>query len=518
MLPHVFHDCQVQRLATFFMTLRDTLRSLALHHRENPRIVLLSPGPRSPTYFEDAYLARYLGYTLVAGDDLAVRDYRVYLKTLGGLLPVDVILRRVYDEDCDPLELRSDSLLGIPGLVQAARNGTVVIANSLGSGLVEAPVWSAFLPALCRYFLAEDLQLPSVQTWWCGRPNDLESCAGAFARSGDQTGFHASAWNNPILATGSRPRSVRSWPTAFAQSPRDFVAQERIARSATPVWSGERLQPWQLALRTFLVAGEDGYTAMPGGLCRVSAGGDWLGDSMASGEGSKDVWVLSEGPVTPVSLLHPAGQALALRRSGNELPSRVADNLFWLGRHAERSEGKLRLLRSLLVRLSSESETETLPEIGVLFQALAGQGQQGADAIAPHPLLRPRVLEDELFACLFDSQRPDSLRSSLSNMHQVAAMVRDRISVDSWRILYRIEQDFRRPPLPRDFVQPGDMLALLEPGADESVGVQRHGDGKHDPHAGLAVFGHGPPPGTGRSIPARCCAARWSCPGATNRR
>ena len=174
MLPHVFHDCQVQRLATFFMTLRDTLRSLALHHRENPRIVLLSPGPRSPTYFEDAYLARYLGYTLVAGDDLAVRDYRVYLKTLGGLLPVDVILRRVYDEDCDPLELRSDSLLGVPGLVQAARSGNVVIANSLGSGLLEAPVWSAFLPALCRYFLAEDLQLPSVQTWWCGRPGELD--------------------------------------------------------------------------------------------------------------------------------------------------------------------------------------------------------------------------------------------------------------------------------------------------------------------------------------------------------
>jgi uncharacterized circularly permuted ATP-grasp superfamily protein/uncharacterized alpha-E superfamily protein len=460
MLPHVFHDCQVQRLATFFMTLRDTLKSLALHHRDNPRIVLLSPGPRSPTYFEDAYLARYLGYTLVAGDDLAVRDYRVYLKTLGGLLPVDVILRRVYDEDCDPLELRSDSLLGVPGLVQAARNGTVVIANSLGSGLLEAPVWSAFLPALCRYFLSEDLQLPSVQTWWCGRPNELSHVLAhlpelvikpAFSQRVEQSifGDRLSGEERAVLADQIRA------------TPRNYVAQERIARSATPVWSGERLQPWQLALRTFLVAGEDGYTAMPGGLCRVSAGGDWLGDSMASGEGSKDVWVLSEGPVTPVSLLHPAGQALALRRSGNELPSRVADNLFWLGRHAERSEGKLRLLRSLLVRLSSESETETLPEIGVLFQALAGQGQQGADAIAPHPLLRPRVLEDELFACLFDSQRPDSLRRNLSNMHHVAAMVRDRISVDSWRILYRIEQDFRRPPLPRDFVQPGDMLALL---------------------------------------------------------
>jgi uncharacterized circularly permuted ATP-grasp superfamily protein/uncharacterized alpha-E superfamily protein len=460
MLPHVFHDCQVQRLATFFMTLRDTLRSLALHHRENPRIVLLSPGPHSPTYFEDAYLARYLGYTLVAGDDLAVRDYHVYLKTLGGLLPVDVILRRVYDADCDPLELRSDSLLGVPGLVQAARNGTVAIANSLGSGLVEAPVWSAFLPALCRYFLAEDLQLPSVQTWWCGRPGDLQYVLEhlsdlvikpAFTQRVEQSVFGDRMSDEERNQLADRIRAA----------PRNFVAQERLVRSATPVWGGERLQPCQLALRTFVVAGEDGYSAMPGGLCRVSVGGEWLGDSMGSGEGSKDVWVLSEGPVAPVSLLHPAGQALTLRRSGNELPSRVADNLFWLGRHAERCEGKLRLLRSLLARLSSESETETLPEIGVLFQALAGQGQQGAEAIAPHPLLRQQVLEDELFAWLFDAQRPDSLRSTLSNMHQMAATVRDRISVDSWRILYRIEQDFRRPPLPRDFVQPGDMLALL---------------------------------------------------------
>ena len=244
-------------------------------------------------------------------------------------------------------------------------------------------------------------------------------------------------------------------------APRNFVAQERIARSATPVWSGERLQPWQLALRTFLVAGEDGYTAMPGGLCRVSAGGDWLGDSMASGEGSKDVWVLSEGPVAPVSLLHPAGQALALRRSGNELPSRVADNLFWLGRHAERSEGKLRLLRSMLVRLSSESETEdaardrrAVPGLGRARPAGSRRDRPASAAAAAGAGRRIVRLPVRLPAAR-------QLASNLSNMHQVAAMVRDRISVDSWRILYRIEQDFRRPPLPRDFVQPGDMLALL---------------------------------------------------------
>jgi uncharacterized circularly permuted ATP-grasp superfamily protein/uncharacterized alpha-E superfamily protein len=460
MLPHEFQDCQVERLAPFFMALRDTLRSLAQHHRENPRIVLLSPGPRSPTYFEDAYLARYLGYTLVAGDDLAVRDYRVYLKTLGGLLPVDVILRRVYDEDCDPLELRSESLFGVPGLVQAAREGNVAIANALGSGLIEAPAWLTLLPRLCQHFLGAELQLPSVPTWWCGQEADRQYVLTHLDRLVIRPAFQQRIVK-PIFVDRLTAAERAELAARIKTEGRNFVAQEHIARSATPVWNGESLQPWQVALRAFVAASGSGYTVMPGGLCRVSAAGEFGADSMGAGEGSKDVWVLSEGPVEQVSLLQPPGQALPLRRSGNELPSRVADNLFWLGRNAERSEGKLRLLRSMLVRLTSESETESLPEIGVLFQALAGQGQAGPEALAPHPLLRPQVLEDELFAYLFDARRPDSLRSNLTSMYQAAAMVRDRISIDSWRILHRIEQDFRRPPLPRDLVQPGDLLALL---------------------------------------------------------
>ncbi len=460
MLPHIYHNCQVQRLAPFFMALRDTLRSLALHHRENPRIVLLSPGPRSPTYFEDAYLARYLGYTLVAGDDLAVRDYRVFLKTLGGLLPVDVILRRVYDEDCDPLELRGDSLLGVPGLVQAARNGNVAIANALGSGLLEAPAWLALLPELCRRLLGEELQLPSVRTWWCGREDDRRYVLDHLGSLVIKPAFPQRVIK-PLFGHNLTAGERAELAERIRHQPRNFVAQEQVLRSAAPVWNGQGLEPWQVAFRAFLVAADDNYTIMPGGLCRVSAPGQTVADSMAAGEGSKDVWVLSDGPVAQVTLLQPAGRAIAVRRSGNELPSRVADNLFWLGRNAERAEGKLRLLRSILVRLNSESETEDLPEIGVLFQALAGQGQAGAEALAPHPLLPREVLEEELFASLFEADRHDSLRSNLIAMNQVASMVRDRISIDSWRILYRIEQDFRRPSLPREFVQPGDLLALL---------------------------------------------------------
>ena len=498
MLPHVFHDCQVQRLATFFMTLRDTLRSLALHHRENPRIVLLSPGPRSPTYFEDAYLARYLGYTLVAGDDLAVRDYRVYLKTLGGLLPVDVILRRVYDEDCDPLELRSDSLLGVPGLVQAARSGNVAIANSLGSGLLEAPVWSAFLPALCRYFLAEDLQLPSVQTWWCGRADELQYVLEHLTDLVIKPAFQPARGTSRFLATGSRrpnerrtgrahPRIAAQFRGPAADRPQRHAGLERRAAATLASWPcGRFWSPARMATPPCPAACAASRPAAIGWATR------W-----PRAKGAKTFGCCPKGRSRRSACCIRPARPLPLRRSGNELPSRVADNLFWLGRHAERSEGKLRLLRSLLVRLSSESETETLPEIGVLFQALAGQGQLGAEAIAPHPLLRPRVLEDELFACLFDvaaarqpAQQPvehapgggDGPRSDFGR--QLADSVSHRAR-------------FSPPAAAARFRPAGRHAGAAQPGADESVGLQRHGDGEHDPHAGLAVFGHGPPLGTG---------------------
>ena len=173
MLPTIFREANVQRLAPYFIALQETLQQLAMRHRDNPRIVLLSQGPTSQNYFEDAYLARYLGYTLVEGDDLAVRNNDVMLKTLSGLLPVDVILRRPNSEFCDPLELDGHGHLGSAGLLQAIRSGAVAVVNALGSGLVESPIFMAFLPQLCERLLGEPLVLPGVATWWCGQPESL---------------------------------------------------------------------------------------------------------------------------------------------------------------------------------------------------------------------------------------------------------------------------------------------------------------------------------------------------------
>ncbi len=459
MLPNKFRDCRVQRLASFFLAVRETLHGLAQRHRENPRIVLLSPGPKSPTYFEDAYLARYLGYTLVEGGDLTVRDNRVYLKTLGGLIQVDVLFRRVPDEQCDPLELRGDSLAGVPGLLQAVRGGHVVVANSLGSGLLEAPALLAFLPELARRLIGEELRIPSVATWWCGRPADLDHVLHNIEHLVIKPAFNL-ARARPIVGGQLCRGELSELVDRIKARPRLYVGQQWITRSTAPVMTGAGLRPWHVALRAFLVAAEGSYQVMPGGLTRVSAVGDRLGDSMLAGEGSKDVWVLSEGPVAAVSLLQSPDTPIPLRRSGNDLPSRVADNLYWLGRHVERAEAAVRLLRAIILRLTSESEPANLPELPSLLRALAEQGQIRPEFVVPAAGQETPLADMEILAFIFDPQRTGSLRTTVDAMRHVASIVRDRISLDSWRVLSRVEQDFLSIQNPAA-VQLGDVLAML---------------------------------------------------------
>ncbi len=457
MLSQVFHDCQVQRLASYFIELRKTLRDLAPQNRDNPRIVLLSQGPRNPNYFEDAYLARYLGYTLVEGGDLAVRGNRVLLKTLSGLLPVDVILRRLDDEDCDPLELRGDSSLGVAGLLQAARSGHVVIANALGSGLVESPAFLAFLPGLCSALLGEELKLPSVATWWCGDPQAMNYVLANLNRLVIKQAFRRGA-QEPIFGEHLSRLNTAQLADAIRAQPFAYVGQEQVIGSTAPVWNGGDVQPWHVSLRAFLVRSQDGYYALPGGLAR--AAGPAGANEALPAEGSKDVWVLSEGPVKHVSLLTPAGQPIELKRSGADLPSRVADNLFWLGRQVERAEGAARLLRTVFIRLASESERDSMPELPVLIRALADQGQIEPGFVVEGIRQQLPAIENELPRAMFDEQQPGSLRHTVTSLYRLASMVRDRMSLDSWRILNRIEQQ-SQPPRRGRTLEPAEVLSIL---------------------------------------------------------
>lgn len=441
MYPDSFRAHQVERLAPFFIALRDLLQRLAMPRRDTPQIVLMSQGAANPNNFEDAYLSRYLGYMVVEGGDLAERNGQVMLKTLGGLRPVDVILRRVDGSDCDPLELRGDSWLGVAGMVQAARSGQVTVANSLGSGLLECPAFLAFLPVLCRELLGEELLMPSVATWWCGteleRNYVLEHLHELVIRT-----CYRDAHRPPIVGERLSKVEQQRLAEAIQARPGDYIAQEPLTRSTAPCWLGEAVEPWAVALRTYLVAQGDSYLCMPGGLARVSPVGEKLDRSISHGEASKDAWVLSDGPVSPVTLLQPPGTVQALRRSGAELPSRIADNLFWLGRHAERTEGAARLLRTVVSRLTGESGDSNSPELPALLRGLAelGQIEPGYAVEAIRDQLPP--IEEALPAAIHNESESSSLRSTLTSMNRTASQVRERLSGDSWRLINRVYHDF----------------------------------------------------------------------------
>jgi uncharacterized circularly permuted ATP-grasp superfamily protein len=327
-LPDLFRTSNVLRLAPFFRAQRDALIQLA--QCSDPRIVLLTPGPHNETYFEHSYLARYLGFTLVEGADLTVRDRAVYLKTVDGLEKVDVILRRVDDSFCDPLELRSDSLLGIPGLVDAVVAGNVKVANALGSGLIETAAVMPFLPGLSRHLLGEELKLPSVATWWCGQApaldwvlNHLDSVVvkPAFPTRGIE----------PVFGAEIPHAEKKKFADQVRTRPYEYVAQEQVALSTAPVWENGHLIPRSVVMRAYVLNTGNGWIALPGGLTRVAETEGPI-VSMQRGGHSKDAWVLSDGPVDTFSLLRPRSEPVELRRVAPAVPSSVADNVFWLGR------------------------------------------------------------------------------------------------------------------------------------------------------------------------------------------
>ncbi len=443
-LPEPFRDNHVHRLAGFFRDVQNSLVQLAPRQQDKARVVMLTPGPHNETYFEQAYLARYLGYMLVEGPDLLVRDHHVFLKTLSGLDRVDVILRRVDDDFCDPLELRNDSILGVPGLVEAVRAGNVTVANALGSGLLQSPAFMAFLPGLCQHLLGEKLKLPSVATWWCGQKiaqqHVLEHLDELVVKPAFRTHLRAPDPDKPLSA---KEREALKRHIEF--DPDLFVAQERVELSTAPSWDGRSLVARPVGLRLFLVATGGGYRVMPGGLTRVSPDGDGRFISRQRGGSSKDTWVTSALPVEEDSLLHAPGKSIELRRTGNNLPSRLADNFFWLGRYSERADATARLLRSSLRRFNPERASGALPLITPLLQTLQTQGQLPGILEKPELRQNAEAFEAELLAVIFDPARPDSLRQIADHLHRLAMHVRDRTSNDMWRVLSQLNDQLAMP-------------------------------------------------------------------------
>ena len=432
--PDSFGDMRVARLASFFNAYRENIYGLAASRRD--RAVLLTPGPYNESYFEHVYLAHYLGLTLVEGDDLAVRDAQVFLKTLTGLERVGAIFRRVDSDFCDPLEFRGDSALGVPGLVEAARAGNVVIANALGAGVIESPALEAYLPALSRALLGEELKFPDIATIWCGTEWGRKAALARLSTSVLRDAFDA----RPLFSRNSTARlgsdmSAEERAQAEARIARrgeTLVVQDIAPLGVAPVFEGGAFGARPVSLRVFAAWTPDGWMVMPGGLTRVAADDTVRALSMQSGASSKDAWVLSEAPVDSFSLLNNQGRAVEIRRQGEAAPSRAMDNLFWLGRYAERTESLVRILRAVTARLGESSALELARTLLVPFS-------QTGDMPIPAALVEDEAaLAAELQILTYGRRQSRSLQRLLSRVETTAWSVRDRLSTDTWRTIHAL--------------------------------------------------------------------------------
>jgi uncharacterized circularly permuted ATP-grasp superfamily protein/uncharacterized alpha-E superfamily protein len=440
--PALYREMNVERLAPFFRELRAGLKSSG--ERSEPRIGILTPGPLSATYFEQAYLARYLGFLLVEGDDLVARDGRVFVRTIAGLKRADVLWRHVDAEWCDPLELNSASHIGVPGLMDAIRAGGVAVENMPGSGLVESRALLPFLPKLARRLLGEDLLMPNIATWWCGQPAERErvlaaletvSVAGAFDDA--VPGFDGL---QSVVGGELNPRERERLRAAIVTRGVDYVGQDIVRLSTTPRWEQGRLVPRPFVLRVYAAATPEGWRVMPGGFARVSDKSDARAVSMTGGVESADVWVLADSPVETTSLLPTPERVRIVRMLGN-LPSRAADNLFWFGRYLEREEATLRLVRCLCSRAvdpdapiaGAQKSIERLKNLLVAWGAIHVDQLDATSAEAGEAALR-------------DPLNYGSALSIARHARDAASVIRERLTPQTWQLIGRLKNIILEAP------------------------------------------------------------------------
>ena len=455
LFPEAFRGMQVQRLADSYASLISSMK--ALSPVANSRIVLLTPGPYNETYFEHAYLARYLGLTLVEGSDLLVRNEKLYLKTLQGLEPVDGILKRLDDEFLDPLELRADSTLGVPGLLQVIRAGNVQVANAPGSAFLESPALLGFLPALSEHLLGETLALPSLSTWWCGEQAVLQEMLPQLKNCVVKPTYPGSGMASVMGHTLSQ-RGLDEWAGRMLRHGEDYTVQAYLPLAQTPTWQAEKITPRSAMLRVFaLPDGAGNWRVLPGGLARLAGKNENIA-SMQRGGSSADVWALRQAasqpssqtqpsPQTPQSSLPltaelsvPALRALPLPRK-QPVTSRAAENLFWLGRYTERAENSVRLAQIALQSLAGEDQSAQ-PLLAWISQMAAKHGLVLHDV--PAATQAKRVFKRSLIAGLADTADHASVGFNLRALKSAASAVRERLSQEQWHVIVQMEQDFFR--------------------------------------------------------------------------
>jgi uncharacterized circularly permuted ATP-grasp superfamily protein/uncharacterized alpha-E superfamily protein len=447
MLPELFDGFKVRRLSSYFNSLRNALTGISPVQKNDPRIVILTPGPENETYFEHSYLSSYLGFILAQGDDLMVKDNHVFLKTIGGLEKVDVILRRVDDIYCDPLELKENSQLGVPGLVQAVRSGNVSIANPLGSSILENPGLMPFMQGMSKYFLGEELVMPNIASWWCGQPKELSYVLENLESFVIKRIYRDSIGHTSRDGSALSSAELDELKRAIKAHPHLYVGQEKVNISSTPSLIEGKIEPRTAIFRSFAVSTHDGYNVMTGGLTRTSAEkGNFIISNQLGGN-SKDTWIISPENGNNYSVSKERIATIPSPSSVNAgiITSHTAENLFWVGRYAERVLGNARFQRTVMQfisegdRMMADSDgitekklLETLTQCTFTFPGFTGK--EGKN-LREHPL-------KELREILSDSVRIGSLHYNFLMFKNAVYAVRDHWSTDTWRVLREMEECF----------------------------------------------------------------------------
>lgn len=434
----LYAKANVLRLSGFFRVFRDRLLQLRPEGRGN--VAILTPGTHTTTYYEHAYIARYLGLMLVEGEDIVIERGQPMVRTVSGSQPVSVLWRRVDAQFADPLELKESSLIGVPGLVGAVRQSEVDLVNALGSGVVETRAMLAFLPRICETLFGEPLKLPNIATWWCGQPTELDYVRANVERMmvspALSTRMPFDPHDTTVIGGQLRDKNFSSITELLDRGASHLVAQEAVTLSTSPAFVDGALAPRPMSIRVFMARTEKGWIAMPGGYARVGRSRDSTAVGMQQGGQIADVWVMAEGDADPAASLIPEATGASVRVAPTELPSRTADNLFWLGRYIERAEGLLRLKRAYELRFSENArgETSLLRYIAEYLDAM------GIDA---------------------GTFLPPEFKGVITSATGCASRVRDRLSPDGWSAVEELNRAVRAAPELRPGVGAANQLNTL---------------------------------------------------------
>jgi uncharacterized circularly permuted ATP-grasp superfamily protein/uncharacterized alpha-E superfamily protein len=427
-----FARSNVHRLAGFFRAFRDRLQDM--REGVDSRVGILTPGPMNDTYFEHAYIARYLGFMLLEGEDLTMRNGHLMVRTVAGLKPVNVLWRRLDASWADPLELNENSKLGTAGLLGAVREGNLTMVNALGSGVLESRALLAFLPRISTALTGRPLAIPNVATWWCGQEDERDFVKANAHRMAIGDAFSTRPLfefdDGSIVGgnfKGEQGQTLDNWIDERASH---LVGQEAVTLSTTPTFQDGVLVPRPMGMRLFLARTENGWQVMPGGFARIGRADSATALALQGGGSTADVWIVSDKPVAPDSMMGPATAPYS-RQQPAVLPSRAGDNLFWLGRYVERAEFAIRLLRAYNLRLA-ESASPDSPLLALVAEELDKLGSEPTDGL------------------------PQGIAMMLASAATAAGHVRDRFSVDGWLALHDLSKTVNQ--MTRT-AKPGDDMA-----------------------------------------------------------